>query len=157
MVVCRVWWTLGRFCGLLTSLPGAWCFPPPQLNAPCEIYIVIRTLTGWTHIPVHADGTEVEYGCGAQHHIHGHQAIAHQHVQGPNSALKLHKHTHTQGQKHTNTESLAAPNLSVNTSNPLVRSEVQLSVEMNIPPEKHNSVWTPSPRLTSPPANTERF
>lgn len=54
------------------------------------IDIFIQTLTRQTHIPVHADGTQVEYGCCAQHHIHGHQAVTHQHVQGPNSTLKLH-------------------------------------------------------------------
>lgn len=56
-----------------------------------DLYLYLNQTS--THLPVHADGTEVEYGCSAQHHIHGHQAITYQHVQGPNSTLKLHTHT----------------------------------------------------------------
>lgn len=40
-------------------------------------------------VPVHADGTQVENGRRAQHHVHGHQAIAQQQVQGPNAPQEL--------------------------------------------------------------------
>ena len=56
----------------------------------CRDFIAHRQALGVEeHRPVHTDGTEVKYGCSAQHHIHGHQPITHHHVQGPHSTLEL--------------------------------------------------------------------
>lgn len=39
--------------------------------------------------PVHTDGTQVEDGGGAQHHVHGHQAVTEGGVERPDAVLKL--------------------------------------------------------------------
>lgn len=46
------------------------------------------------HWPVDADGTEVEDGGGAQHHVHGHQPVTDGGAEGPHTILEL-KHTET--------------------------------------------------------------
>lgn len=44
-------------------------------------------------LPVDADGTQVEYACGAHHHIQGHKDIAIQAAENPSSTDHLHSHT----------------------------------------------------------------
>lgn len=55
------------------------------------------------HWPVDADGTEVEDGGGAQHHVHGHQIVTDVGAEGPHAILELKNRdmlstlTHTSG------------------------------------------------------------
>lgn len=49
---------------------------------------IMCTCTG-EHWPVDADGTEVEDGGGAQHHVHGHQPVTDSGAEGPHAVLEL--------------------------------------------------------------------
>lgn len=41
------------------------------------------------NLPVHTDGTEVQDGGGAEHHIHGHQSVTDGGAQSPHSSQEL--------------------------------------------------------------------
>ena len=59
-------------------------------NRPTKARNQLKWLIGGSGLPVHADGTQVKDGGGAQHDIHGHQSIAYVGAQRPYATQELH-------------------------------------------------------------------
>lgn len=55
----------------------------------CNVTVPLLCPYTGEHWPVDADGTEVEDGGGAKHHIHGHQTVTNSGAEGPDAVLEL--------------------------------------------------------------------